>query len=47
MPEKTISLVTGKMKSGKSLQRIQNANVLDEWSNWGKFLSFITKDTWI
>lgn len=47
MLEKTISNVTGEMKAGKNLQQIQNANVLNEWSKWGTFFSFITKESWI
>jgi glyoxylase-like metal-dependent hydrolase (beta-lactamase superfamily II) len=47
MLEKTISKVTGEMRLGKSLEQIQNADVLKEWSEWGKFFSFITKETWI
>jgi glyoxylase-like metal-dependent hydrolase (beta-lactamase superfamily II) len=41
------SKVTGEMSSGKSLEQLQNADVLKEWSEWGKFFSFITKETWI
>jgi hypothetical protein len=47
MLEKTISVVREEMKSGKSLEQIKNANILEEWSECGKFFSFITKDTWI
>ena len=45
--EETIEIVRKKMKSGKSLQEIQAADVLKKWGKWGQFFPFITKDSWI
>jgi glyoxylase-like metal-dependent hydrolase (beta-lactamase superfamily II) len=45
--EETIEVVLKKMKSGKSLQDIQEADVLKPWAKWGAFFPFITKESWI
>jgi len=47
MVETTIGIVRKEMTAGKSLEEIQKADVLKNWSEWGKFFEFITKDSWI
>ena len=45
--EESIELVRKKMKSGWSLQRIQEEDVLKKYEKMGQFFPFITKDSWI
>jgi len=45
--EESIELVRKKMKSGWSLQRIQQEDVLKKFDKLGQFLPFITKESWI
>ena len=47
MLEETIEIVRKKMKSGWSLQRIQEADVLERFGIFGQYLPFITKESWI
>jgi cyclase len=45
--EESIELVQKKMKSGWSLQRIQEEDVLKKYGKMGQFFPFITKESWI
>ena len=47
MIEDTIDIVRKEIDKGKSKEEIQKADVLAAYGQWGKFFSFITKDTWI
>ncbi len=44
---KTIAKVRIEMKKGRSVEDMQQANVLKEWKSWGEFLSFLNADYWI
>ena len=43
MVETTIRIVRKEMEAGKSLEEIQNTDVLKDWGEWGTFFEFITK----
>jgi glyoxylase-like metal-dependent hydrolase (beta-lactamase superfamily II) len=45
--EETIEIVRKKMKSGWSLQKIQEEDVLKKYGRFGLYLPFITKESWI
>jgi len=45
MLDETVSLVTGKMNQGKSLEEIQKEGIQQEWQAWSWY--FITVDKWI
>ena len=45
MLEETVSLVTKKMKSGKSLDDIKKEGLQEEWKSWS--WSFISTERWI
>lgn len=47
MVETTIEIVRKEMETGKSLEEIQNSDVLKDWGKWGAFFEFITKESWI
>ncbi len=43
----TIRIVRKEMKAGKSMDETKNANVLERWKDWGRFLEFLNTDYWI
>ena len=43
----TIRIVLKEMKEGKSVEETKNANVLERWKDWGRFLEFLNTDYWI
>jgi len=45
--EETVEIVRKKMKSGWSLQKIQQEDVLKKYGRFGQYLPFITKESWI
>lgn len=45
--EDSVDLVRKKMKSGWSLQRIQQADVLEKYEKFGQYFPFISKESWI
>jgi glyoxylase-like metal-dependent hydrolase (beta-lactamase superfamily II) len=45
--EESIEIVRKKMKSGWSLQKIQQEDVLKKYGRFGLYLPFITKESWI
>jgi len=45
--EETIEIVRKKMKSGWSLEKIQEEDVLKKYGRFGLYLPFITKESWI
>jgi len=43
----TIEKVRAEMNRGKTIEDMKTSNVLEEWENWGEFLSFLNTDYWI
>lgn len=43
----TIRIVRKEMKEGKSVEETKNANVLERWKAWGRFLEFLNTDYWM
>ena len=43
----TISIVREEIAAGRSMEAVQQADVLKEWRAWGEFLTFLNVDTWI
>ncbi|UCE60519.1 MAG: MBL fold metallo-hydrolase [Phycisphaerales bacterium] len=44
---KTIGAVNQQIKAGKSVEQMQQEDVLGEWESWGDFLRFLNTDNWI
>jgi len=47
MLDVTIELVRKEMEKGKLLHEIKSTDLLADWSDWGKFFPFISKNSWI
>jgi glyoxylase-like metal-dependent hydrolase (beta-lactamase superfamily II) len=47
MVETTMQIIKDEMDKGKSLKEIQDADVLKDWNEWGKYFTMINKNSWI
>lgn len=47
MVESTMKIIKDEMDKGKSLEEIQDADVLKAWGEWGTFFTMINKNSWI
>ena len=47
MLENTKDIVKTAMDQGMTLEEMKDADILKDYGQWGKFFSFVTKETWI